>query len=163
MESWRTQLTCLEDRTVREKKEETEEGTGREEEKLSLEAPGWGGWSWQGSWGLFLPSCLLGDPSWVQPIPLCPQLASSSPLRSAKPFSGLPGSCVEAWGVKLPTEGCVGCPGCWHQTCHQWWGGGGGAVPSINISFPGWGRGFRIWSTLSALTVEGLTFAPSIP
>lgn len=110
-----------------------------------------GAWLWQGSWGLFLLSCLLGDPSWVQPTPLCPQLASSSPLRPAKPFSGLPGPCVEAWGVKLPTEGCVGCPVCWHQTCHQWWGGG--AVPSIHISSLGWGRGFRTWSMLSALTV----------
>lgn len=34
-------VTCLEGRTVREKKKETE-GTGREEEKLSLEAPAWG-------------------------------------------------------------------------------------------------------------------------
>ena len=108
-------VTCLEGRTVREKKEETE-GIGTEEEKLSLEAAAWGGgWSSQGSWGLFLPPCLLGDPSCVQPTPLCPQLASPSPPRSAKPFSGLPGSCVEAWGVKLPSEGCVGCPGCWHR------------------------------------------------
>ena len=37
-----TTVTCLEDRTVRGKKAETEEGTGREEEKLSVEAPGWG-------------------------------------------------------------------------------------------------------------------------
>ena len=37
-----TTVTCLEDRTVRGKKVETEEGTGREEEKLSLEASGWG-------------------------------------------------------------------------------------------------------------------------
>ena len=36
-----TTVTCLEDRTVRGKKVETEEGTGREEEKLSVEAPGW--------------------------------------------------------------------------------------------------------------------------
>ena len=36
-----TTVTCLEDRTVRGKKAGTEEGTGREE-KLSLEAPGWG-------------------------------------------------------------------------------------------------------------------------
>lgn len=31
--------------------------------------------------------------------------------------------------------------------------GGGGAVPSIHISSLGWGRGFRTWSMLSALTV----------
>lgn len=89
-------MTCLEDRTVRGKEGQgTEEGTGKE---LSLEAPGWGAWLWQGSWGLFLLSCLTGTLPWVQPTPLCPQLASSSPLRPAKPFSGLPGPCVESLG-----------------------------------------------------------------
>ena len=107
-------VTCLEGRTVREKKKETE-GTGREEEKLSLEAP---------AWGVVVFSGLLGSlPASLSPWGplLCPAYTPlsttglPSPPRSAKPLSGLPGSCVEAWGVKLPTEVCVGCPGCWHR------------------------------------------------
>lgn len=93
-----TTVTCLEDRTVRGKKAGTEEGTGREE---SLEAPGWGK-ARQGSWGLFLLPCLLGDP-FLGPAytPLSTAGLLLTP-KASKPSLGLPGPCVwRAWGVKL--------------------------------------------------------------
>ena len=77
-------MTCLEGRTVREKKEETE-GIGTEEEKLSLEAAAWGGVVFAGllgslpaslsPWGPFV--CPAYTPLSTTGLPLTPKVSKA--------------------------------------------------------------------------------------